>query len=68
MALVTSQGGLNKAKVNEQRGQIIAGLQKAGLRKDINLGDIDFGSMAENYAVSKGVVVVVWHILSSCMP
>ena len=27
MALVTSQGGLNKAKVNEQRGEIIAGLQ-----------------------------------------
>jgi hypothetical protein len=27
MALVTSHGGLNKAKVNEQRDQIIAGLQ-----------------------------------------
>ena len=27
MALVASQGGLNKAKVNEQRGEIIAGLQ-----------------------------------------
>ena len=27
MALVTSQGGLNKAKVNEQRDEIISGLQ-----------------------------------------
>ena len=53
MALVTSQGGLNKAKVNEQRGQIIAGLQKAGLRKAINLGDIDFGSMAEKNVLSQ---------------
>jgi len=53
MALVTSQGGLNKAKVNEQRGQIIAGLQKAGLRKAINLGDIDFGSMAEKLCCLK---------------
>ena len=36
-----------------QRGQIIAGLQKAGLRKAINLGDIDFGSMAEKLCCLK---------------